>query len=281
MYVLIVIGYMMVYGVLWLINFVYVDVMMVGVFSMLFLFFLVGLFFGVVVFLIFGLCGLFGMLIDWVVYCLLCQVLKIFMLIIVIGVSFFFENLFNVLFGGSLCFFFVFDFFNQIWVFGSVIIINVVWIVLLIIVLLLLVIFWLLYCICYGMVICVVVFDVNIVCLMGIDVNWIIFLVFVFGSSFVVFGGVFYFISYLMIDFLMGVFIGLKVFVVVVLGGIGSVIGVVLGGFIFGFIEVVVVVIFFELGGYKDVFVFLFLILVFLFCLVGIMGDECLERSCF
>ena len=66
-----------------------------------------------------------------------------------------------------------------------------------------------------------------------------------------------------------------------VLGGIGSVTGAVLGGFILGFTEVVAVAIFPELGGYKDAFAFLFLILVLLFRPVGIMGDERLERSRF
>ncbi|MBZ4261281.1 hypothetical protein LAN14_22290, partial [Mycobacterium tuberculosis] len=57
--------------------------------------------------------------------------------------------------------------------------------------------------------------------------------------------------------------------------------GAVLGGFILGFTEVVAVAIFPELGGYKDAFAFLFLILVLLFRPVGIMGDERLERSRF
>ncbi|MDM6732539.1 branched-chain amino acid ABC transporter permease, partial [Citrobacter braakii] len=93
--------------------------------------------------------------------------------------------------------------------------------------------------------------------------------------------GVFYSISYPTIDPLMGVLIGLKAFAAAVLGGIGSVTGAVLGGFILGFTEVVAVAIFPELGGYKDAFAFLFLILVLLFRPVGIMGDERLERSRF
>ena len=101
MYALIAIGYTMVYGVLRLINFAHADVMMVGAFSTLFLFSSVGLPFGVAVFLTLGLCGLFGMLIDRVAYRPLRQASKISMLITAIGVSFFLENLFNVLFGGS------------------------------------------------------------------------------------------------------------------------------------------------------------------------------------
>lgn len=93
------------------------------------------------------------------------------MLITAIGVSFFLENLFNVLFGGSSRFFSAPDFFNQTRAFGSVIITNVAWIVPLITVLLLLAILWLLYRTRYGMAIRAVAFDVNTVRLMGIDAN--------------------------------------------------------------------------------------------------------------
>ncbi len=220
------------------------------------------------------------MLIDRVAYRPLRQASKISMLITAIGVSFFLENLFNVLFGGSSRFFSAPDFFNQTRAFGSVIITNVAWIVPLITVLLLLAILWLLYRTRYGMAIRAVAFDVNTVRLMGIDANRIISLVFALGSSLAALGGVFYSISYPTIDpdgrayrpeglrrrragrdrqrHRRGA-----------------------GGFILGFTEVVAVAIFPELGGYKDAFAFLFLILVLLFRPVGIMGDERLERSRF
>ena len=273
MYALIAIGYTMVYGVLRLINFAHADVMMVGAFTTLFLFSSIGLPFGVAVFLTLALCGLFGMLIDRVAYRPLRQASKISMLIT--------ENLFNVLFGGSSRFFSAPEFFNNTRAFGDVIITNVAWIVPLITVLLLLAILWLLYRTRYGMAIRAVAFDVNTVRLMGIDANRIISLVFALGSSLAALGGVFYSISYPTIDPLMGVLIGLKAFAAAVLGGIGSVTGAVLGGFILGFTEVVAVALFPELGGYKDAFAFMFLILVLLFRPVGIMGDERLERSRF
>lgn len=109
MYALIAIGYTMVYGVLRLINFAHADVMMVGAFSTLFYFLRLG-YLRVAVFLTLGLCGLFGMLIDRVAYRPLRQASKISMLITAIGVSFFLENLFNVLFGGSSRFFSAPDF---------------------------------------------------------------------------------------------------------------------------------------------------------------------------
>lgn len=124
-------------------------------------------------------------------------------------------------------------------------------------------------------------FDINTVRLMGINVNHIIALVFAIGSTLAGIGGIFYAISYPTIDPLMGVLIGLKAFAAAVLGGIGSVGGAVLGGFILGFTEVMAVAIFPELGGYKDAFAFLFLILVLLFRPVGIMGDWRLEKSRF
>ena len=78
----------------------------------------------------------------------------------------------------------------------------------------------------------------------------------------------------------MGVLVGLKAFAAAVVGGIGSVTGAVLGGFIIGFTEVVVIAFFPEMGGYKDAFAFIFLIFVLLFKPTGIMGED-LEKSRF
>ncbi|MFT8209689.1 MAG: branched-chain amino acid ABC transporter permease [Symbiopectobacterium sp.] len=184
--------------------------------------------------------------------------------------------LFAVLFGGSPRFFETPPFFNRTITLGSIIT-NVAWIVPLVTLVLLAGILFILYRTRQGMAIRAVAFDVNTVRLMGIDANHIIAL----GSSLAALGGIFYATSYPTIDPLMGVLIGLKAFAAAVLGGIGSVTGAVIGGFILGFTEVVAVVAVPELGGYKDAFAFMFLILVLLFRPVGIMGDERLERSRF
>ena len=78
----------------------------------------------------------------------------------------------------------------------------------------------------------------------------------------------------------MGVLIGLKAFAAAVLGGIGSVTGAVLGGFIIGFTEVVAVALYPDLGGFKDAFAFIFLIFVLLFKPTGILGIN-FEKSRF
>lgn len=190
------------------------------------------------------------------------------------------ENLFNVLFGGSPRFFETPPFFNRTITFGSIIT-NVAWIVPLVTLVLLAGILFILYRTRQGMAIRAVAFDVNTVRLMRIDANHIIAFVFALGGSLAALGGIFYATSYPTIDPLMGVLIGLKAFAAAVLGGIGSVTGAVIGGFILGFTEVVAVAAVLELGGYKDAFAFMFLILVLLFRPVGIIGDERLERSPF
>ncbi|UAY98582.1 branched-chain amino acid ABC transporter permease [Dickeya dadantii] len=281
MYALIAIGYTMVYGVLRLINFAHADIMMVGAFMALLGFTSLGLPFGAAVILAILIAAMLGIGIDQIAYRPLRQASKISMLITAIGVSFFLENLFNVVFGGSPRYFESPPFFNQTINLGPIVVTNVAWIVPLMTLALLAVILCILYRTRQGMAIRAVAFDVNTVRLMGIDANQIIAFVFALGSALAALGGVFYAISYPSIDPLMGVLIGLKAFAAAVLGGIGSVTGAVIGGFILGFTEVVAVALFPELGGYKDAFAFMFLILVLLFRPVGIMGDERLERSRF
>ena len=132
----------------------------------------------------------------------------------------------------------------------------------------------------YGMAIRALAFDVATVNLMGIDANLIIAVVFAIGSTLAAIAGVFWAVSYPSVEPLMGVLIGLKAFAAAVLGGIGSVGGAVIGGFIIGFTEVVAVAFFPDLAGFKDAFAFVFLILVLLFKPTGILGIN-FEKSRF
>lgn len=281
MYALIAIGYTMVYGCLRLINFAHADIMMVGAFLVFFATSSFELPFYASAILAIALCGILGIMIDKIAYTPLRNAPRISMLITAIGVSFFLENLFNVLFGSTPRFFNAPEFFSQtLNVFGA----SLTLITLIIPIVTLLLLGWLLrflYRTKQGMAIRASAFDINTVRLMGINVNRIIALVFAIGSTLAGIGGIFYAISYPTIEPLMGVLIGLKAFAAAVLGGIGSVGGAVLGGFILGFTEVMAIALFPELGGYKDAFAFLFLILVLLFRPVGIMGDWRLEKSRF
>lgn len=281
MYALIAIGYTMVYGCLRLINFAHADIMMVGAFLVFFAVGVFGLPFYAAVIVSVLLCGALGVVIDKIAYTPLRNAPRISMLITAIGVSFFLENVFNVFFGSTPRFFNAPEFFVQpISVFG-INLTTITLIVPLVTLIFLIVLLRFLHHTKQGMAIRASAFDINTVRLMGINVNSIIALVFAIGSMLAGVGGIFYAISYPTIDPLMGVLIGLKAFAAAVLGGIGSVGGAVLGGFILGFTEVMAVAVFPELGGYKDAFAFLFLILVLLFRPVGIMGDWRLEKSRF
>ena len=279
MYALIAIGYTMVYGVLRLINFAHGDIMMVGAF-LVYLADATGMSFPLAVLV--GIVGsiLVGVLTDKVAYKPLRNAPKISLLITAIGISFFLENLFNVLFGGVPKAFPAPDYLTKVLRIGELYLPMTAIVIPIVTLLILAGVLWVLYRTKYGMAIRALAFDIPTVKLMGINADGIISLVFALGSALAAVGGIFYAISYPSIDPLMGIIVGLKAFAAAVLGGIGSVTGAVLGGFILGFTEILVVAGFPELGGYKDAFAFFFLILVLLFRPTGIMGED-LDRSRF
>ena len=272
MYSLIAIGYTMVYGVLRLINFAHGDIMMVGAFLGYFGMAILGLPFVAAVLLAVIGSALLGMLTDKVAYKPLRSAPKISLLITAIGISFFLENAFNVLFGGTSRPFLVPEYMEYIINVGGLIFSVASLMVPIVTLLLLAIILWILYRTKYGMAIRALAFDVNTVNLMGIDANKIIMIVFGMGSALAAVGGIFWAVNYPSVEPLMGVLIGLKAFAAAVVGGIGSVGGAVIGGFIIGFTEVVVVAFLPEYGGYKDAFAFVLLILVLLFKPTGILG---------
>ncbi|MDR2341696.1 MAG: branched-chain amino acid ABC transporter permease [Campylobacteraceae bacterium] len=280
MYALIAVGYTMVYGVLRLINFAHGDIMMVGAFLCYFGTSVFGLPFSAAMLLAIIGASALGILTDKIAYKPLREAPKISLLITAIGISYFLENLFNVLFGGTPKAFPVPEYMSLlINAFGLTFSVSTL-IVPIFTVLLLLIILFILFKTKYGVAIRALAFDIQTVNLMGIDANKIIMLVFAIGSALAAVGGVFWALNYPAIDPVMGVLIGLKAFAAAVVGGIGSVTGAVLGGFIIGFTEVVVVAFLPELSGYKDAFAFIFLILVLLFKPSGILGYN-FEKSRF
>ena len=280
MYALIAIGYTMVYGVLRLINFAHADIMMVGAFAAFYAADTFGASLSFASLFAIMISIIVGVLTDKIAYKPLRQAPRISLLITAIGVSFFLENIVNVTFGGTPKSFSVPDFFEQIINVGGATLTPTVIIVPIITMVLLAVLLFILFRTKYGMAIRALAFDVKTVSLMGVDSNRIIMIVFIIGSTLAAVSGLFWAISYPILTPYMGVMIGLKAFAAAVLGGIGSVTGAVLGGFILGFTEVVFVAFFPELGGYKDAIAFIFLIFVLLFKPTGIMGIN-FEKSRF
>jgi len=112
--------------------------------------------------------------------------------------------------------------------------------------------------------------------LMGININLIIFFIFALGPALGGVAGVMVGIYYRKISFVMGWNYGLKAFTATILGGIGNIPGAMIGGLILGVLEM--------LGStyistaYKDVFVFLVLILVLIFRPTGLLGEKVAEK---
>ncbi len=280
MYALIAIGYTMVYGVLRLINFAHGEIMMVGAFTAYIVLSLFGTSLLTAAAVAIFISALTGVLTDKIAYKPLREAPRISLLITAIGISFFLQNSINVFAGGTAKSFQVPPFFDELINIKGIIFTPTVIIVPIVTLSLLVVLLYVLYKTKYGMAIRALAFDIKTVSLMGVDSNKIIMLVFIIGSSLAAVGGIFWALSYPILTPYMGIMIGLKAFAAAVLGGIGSVGGAVLGGFILGFTEVMFVAFYPELGGYRDAIAFVFLILVLLIKPTGIMGIN-FEKSRF
>ncbi|MDH4027354.1 MAG: branched-chain amino acid ABC transporter permease LivH [Nitrospirota bacterium] len=112
--------------------------------------------------------------------------------------------------------------------------------------------------------------DRKMAMLVGIDINRIISVTFVIGSALAAVGGILIASHIGQINFYIGFIAGIKAFTAAVLGGIGSIPGAVLGGFVLGCTES------FATGyvssDYEDVFAFALLVLILIFRPAGILG---------
>jgi len=114
--------------------------------------------------------------------------------------------------------------------------------------------------------------------LMGVNTDKIIMFTFMLGSALAAAGGILWAIKFPQINPLMGVMPGLKAFIAAVLGGIGNVTGAMIGGFLLGIVEILIVAFFPQLAGYRDAFAYTILILLLLFRPTGIMGEVQAEK---
>ncbi|MDD3655142.1 MAG: branched-chain amino acid ABC transporter permease [Atribacterota bacterium] len=112
--------------------------------------------------------------------------------------------------------------------------------------------------------------------LMGININLIIFFIFALGPALGGTAGVMVGMYYRKISFIMGWNFGLKAFTATILGGIGNIPGAMIGGLILGVLEMLGST--YVSTAYKDVFVFLVLILVLIFRPTGILGEKIAEK---
>ena len=118
--------------------------------------------------------------------------------------------------------------------------------------------------------------DKEMAMLVGVDVNRVISVTFIVGSTTAAIGGVLIASHIGQINFYIGFIAGIKAFVAAVLGGIGSIPGAVLGSLVLGWTES-----FFTgyiSSDYEDVFAFLFLVFILIFRPSGILGRSESEK---
>jgi len=112
--------------------------------------------------------------------------------------------------------------------------------------------------------------------LVGVDVNRVISMTFIIGSALAAIGGMLIASHIGQINFFIGFIAGIKAFTAAVLGGIGSIPGAVLGGFVLGLTES------FATGyvssDYEDVFAFSLLVLILIFKPAGLLGREVTQK---
>ncbi len=274
LYALIAIGYTMVYGILRLINFAHGDLLMVSAYAAIY---------GIVLcslpwFLAFPLAivatGAIGILLDRAAYRPLRQAPRISLLISAIGASFLMENLALVIVGGVAKPFPRPDFFSHVIRTGNLHIQVLTIYTPLMTLVLLLGLLYIVYKTRVGKAMRAASWDFEATRLMGINPDRIIALTFLLGSSLAAAGGIMWAMKYPEINPFMGVIPGFKAFIAAVLGGIGNIVGAIIGGFLLGLCEILIVALLPDLADYRDAFAFLLLIGVLLVRPTGIMGER-------
>lgn len=278
LYALIAIGYTMVYGILRLINFAHGDIFMISLYIVYYGVTLFSLPWSVAVLLSIVLTTLIGITIERLAYRPLRNASRISILVSAIGVSFLLENLATVVFGGKPKAYPVPDFFSTPLVIGGVSIARVTFIIPVITLFMLAVLMYFINKTKTGMAMRAVSRDYEASALMGIDVNKIVGITFAIGSAMAAVGGVMWGIKYPQIQPLMGIMPGLKCFIAAVIGGIGNIKGAVVGGFMLGISEILLIAFFPSLTGYRDAFAFILLIVILLVKPQGLFGEKISEK---
>ncbi len=276
-FALIAIGYTMVYGIIKLINFAHGDMLMLGAYlSYIFITnFPIEVPIIVLIALVMLLGGLFGILIEFLAYRKLRKAPRISALITAIGVSIFLENLAQKIFGATPKVQPQFISVDLINVFGIQISKLTIYTVFISITMMILLTIFI-HKTKPGKAMRAVSQDQDAARLMGINVNRVISLTFALGSALGALAGVFYSVAYTRVSAYMGLMPGLKAFVAAVLGGIGSIGGAVLGGFLIGISETLTKA--YISTEWADALVFVILIIVLLVKPTGILGKNVKEK---
>ena len=273
-YALIALGYSMVYGTLSMINFAHGDVFMVGAF----LCFLAGTALGLpfVPTLLLAMCGaaLLGVAIERLAYKPLRNAPRVSAIITALGVGLFLENLMLAFYPYPQNVPRLLE--NVTWHLGGVSISSLQVVIIGLSLALMLVLDHVVHRTPVGMAMRAISWDKSYVPLMGISVNLIISITFAIGAGLAGAAGTMYGLAYPVIDPYMGVLIGWKAFIAAVVGGIGNIRGAMIGAFILGGVEIMVVALL--PSTYRDLVVFSLLLALIIVRPHGILGQPRVQK---
>jgi branched-chain amino acid transport system permease protein len=122
----------------------------------------------------------------------------------------------------------------------------------------------------WGMAMRAISYDRLAVPLMGISTDAIIVTTFIIGSSLAALAGVMYGTAFPILSYDMGLLVGWQAFIAAVVGGIGSIRGAMVGGYILGFTQVFVVA--FLPSTYRDLIAFTLLLVILAVRPTGLFG---------
>ena len=289
-YALIAIGYTMVYGILRLINFAHGDVFMVGGLLMVYISASLPLYISIPVVIL--LIVLIGYTIERVAYKPLRQAPRMSVMISAIGVSYLLQNLALYITGGL----------NQMypvipWISDTVTVLGVATkratvITPFLVLALVFALVWLINHTKTGIAMRAVAKDFETSQLMGIKISNVISSTFLIGSFLAATGSILYFTNFSGVVPTSGAMPGLKAFVAAVFGGIGSIPGAVLGGFLIGISESLIKGLDtmlgpagfgllqtpLELTTFSDAFTFVLLIIILVFKPTGLFGEKVADK---
>ena len=271
----------MVYGVLRLINFAHGDVYMIGAmagyyFAQLFTKGGSWLRFSLVMLASMAVCAALGALIERFAYRPLRKAPRLNALITAIGVSIFLEYFGQYLFGADPKLFPALIPTENAVNIDGVVITNIQVIIFAVSIILMLGLQWIVYRTKVGKALRAVSYSHTASYLVGIPVNQVISLTFVFGSVLAAAAGILVGLNNPRIDPLMGLLPGLKAFVAAVLGGIGSIPGALVGGLLMGISETFVAG--YISSTYRNALAFVLLILILLIRPSGLFGKSTQEK---
>jgi branched-chain amino acid transport system permease protein len=267
-YALIALGYTMVYGILTMINFAHGDLFMVGAFFCFVA--AVSLQLPFVPVLLLSMIGVafLGVVIERFAYKPLRQAPRVSAIITALGVGLFLENFTLALNPYPKQIPQLLE--NTTWTFFGLSVSSLQ----VFVIILSLVLMWILDLIVrrtmVGMAMRAISWDKTVAPLLGVPVNMIISITFAIGTSLGGAAGVMYGLAYPVIDPYMGIMVGWKAFIAAVVGGIGNIRGAMIGGYILGAVEIMVVA--FLPSTYRDFIAFVLLLVLLIFRPYGILG---------